>query len=205
MSAEERNEMVFKVKFCGFCLSPEVTFTPKHYRECTVLKKARSKEKSPYTCTFGTCAFHLWICKFHKVKNLPAIQKTKQDLQRKGLVMGYPAVLKSPIRSGDVVRAAKVTKPRSVGMRAASGDRGTQNVRDESPENGENSVKSDERGKLRKFLSSAKRKGMDVVPEPEGRPLFLFFAAKGRNKPVQVFFDNGCSDAVMREGLPGVE
>ena len=47
---------------------------------------------------------------------------------------------------------------------------------------------------------------MDVVPEPEGRPLFLFFfAAKGRNKPVQVFFDSGCSDAVMREGIPGVE
>ena len=72
-------------------------------------------------------------------------------------------------------------------------------------ENGVNSVKPDERGKLRKFLSNARRKGMDVVPEPEGRPLFLFFAAKGTNKPVQVFFDNGCSDAVMREGVPGVE
>ena len=72
-------------------------------------------------------------------------------------------------------------------------------------ENGENSVKSDERGKLRRFPSNARKKGIDVVPEPEGRPLFLFFAAKGRNKPVQVFFDNGCSDAVMREGVPGVE
>ena len=46
---------------------------------------------------------------------------------------------------------------------------------------------------------------MEVVPEPNGRPIFLFFAAKGRNKPVQVFFDNGCSDAVMRAGIPGVE
>ena len=48
-----------------------------------------------------------------------------------------------------------------------------------------------EKGKLRKFFKTAKKKGMDVVPEPNGRPIFLFFAAKGRNKPVQVFFDKG--------------
>ena len=119
--------------------------------------------------------------------------------------MGYPAVFKPPIRSGDAVRVAKATKARSEGMRAASDNRDTENVKEDRLENGEASVKCDERGKVRKFLSTARRKGMDVVPEPEGRPLFLFFAAKGRNKPVQVFFDNGCSDAVMREGVPGVE
>ena len=64
-----------------------------------------------------------------------------------------------------------------------------------------NVAKPDEKGKLRKFFNSAKRQGMEVVPEPKGRPIFLFFAAKGRNKPVQVFFDNGCSDCVVREGM----
>ena len=205
MSAEERHEIVFQAEFCISCLSPEVIFTYKHVGECNVRKKAWGKEKSPYTCTFGKCARHLWICKFHKLKNGHAIQQTKQDLQRKGLVMGYPAVLKTPIRSGDAVRAAKVTKSRSVGMRAVSGNKDTEEVKEEVLGNGVSSVKSDERGKLRKFFSKARRKGMDVVPEPEGRPLFLFFAAKGRNKPVQVFFDSGCSDAVMREGIPGVE
>ena len=46
---------------------------------------------------------------------------------------------------------------------------------------------------------------MDVVPEPNGRLIVLFFPDKGRNKPAQVFFDNGCSDAVMREGILGLE
>ena len=69
----------------------------------------------------------------------------------------------------------------------------------------QSSTKIDDRSKLRKFFNSAKRQGLDIVPEPKGRPIFLFFAAKGRNKPVQVFFDKGCSDAVMREGIPGVE
>ena len=64
---------------------------------------------------------------------------------------------------------------------------------------------SDEKGRLRKFFNSAKRQGLDVAPEPKGKPIFLFFAAKGRNKAVKVFFDKGCSDCIVREGIPGVE
>ena len=33
----------------------------------------------------------------------------------------------------------------------------------------------------------------------------MFFAAWGSHHPVVAFFDNGCSDCVMREGVPGVE
>ena len=33
----------------------------------------------------------------------------------------------------------------------------------------------------------------------------MFFAVQGKNKPVLTFFDNGCSDPVVREGIPGVE
>ena len=65
--------------------------------------------------------------------------------------------------------------------------------------------KGDEIGRLRKFFNSAKRQGMEIVPEPKGKPIFMFFAAKGRNKPVNVFMDNGCSDCVVREGIPGFE
>ena len=40
---------------------------------------------------------------------------------------------------------------------------------------------------------------------PQGRPIFQFFLAKGKTAPVLTFFDDGCSDAVMREGVPGVQ
>ena len=44
-----------------------------------------------------------------------------------------------------------------------------------------------------------------MVAEPKGRPIFMFFPVAGINKPVLTFFDTGCSDAVVREGIPGVE
>ena len=33
----------------------------------------------------------------------------------------------------------------------------------------------------------------------------MFFPVAGTNKPVLTFLDTGCSDAVVREGIPGVE
>ena len=106
--------------------------------------------------------------------------------------MGYPAVgAGSPTRvCPSAANNAKYTEPAGIGTEATRSE--------------ENVDKPAEKGKLKKFFKTAKKNGMEVVPEPNGRPIFLFFAAKGRNKPVQVFFDNGCSDAVMREGIPGL-
>ena len=46
---------------------------------------------------------------------------------------------------------------------------------------------------------------MKVVPPPTGRPMFLFFHIKGKNKGANLFFDKGCSTACFREGIPGGE
>ena len=88
---------------------------------------------------------------------------------------------------------------------AYEADKKVDDVGVDTAESNKNVAKSDEKGRLRKFFNSAKKQGIEVVAEPKGRPIFLFFAAKGRNKPVQVFFDKGCSDCVVREGIPGVE
>ena len=39
----------------------------------------------------------------------------------------------------------------------------------------------------------------ELVPVPEGEPIFLFFGAKGRSRQIMTFFDNGCSKFVIRE------
>ena len=75
MTADERYEIVFKGRFCRSCLSPNVIFTAKHLDECNIRKKVWEKEKSPYTCAYKKCAAHVWVCKFHKGKNRPAIQR----------------------------------------------------------------------------------------------------------------------------------
>ena len=55
---------------------------------------------------------------------------------------------------------------------------------------------------VKKMKKAEKKKGGEVVPVPEGRPLFLFHAAQGRSAPVMTFYDSGCSDAVFKEGIP---
>ena len=47
--------------------------------------------------------------------------------------------------------------------------------------------------------------GTRVIEEPKGRPVFKFFAAGGKSQPIITFFDDGCSDSVVRQGVPGVE
>ena len=153
---EARDEITFKAKLCRSCLSPEVIFTSKHLGESNIRKKAWEKEKSPYTCTFRKCAQHLWICKFHKGLNGPAIQKVRQELQRKGLVMGHPRVLELQSWSGDTEKAAKATKSDSFGLKAVSSNKDADSVKDERLENKKNLAKSDEKGKLRRFLSNAR-------------------------------------------------
>merc|ERR1719186_58417 len=44
-----------------------------------------------------------------------------------------------------------------------------------------------------------------VVPIPEGEPMFMFQALKGRTAPVNAFYDSGCSNACLRDGIPGVQ
>ena len=63
----------------------------------------------------------------------------------------------------------------------------------------------DAQKQLEELFEGSKNQGIEVVPEPRGRPIFLFFPVAGINKPVLTFFDSGCSDAVVREGIPGVE
>ena len=56
---------------------------------------------------------------------------------------------------------------------------------------------------VRKVERLEKKKGRTVIPVPSGEPLFLFYDVKGKNKEVKTFFDNGCSHAVFKEGIPG--
>ena len=45
----------------------------------------------------------------------------------------------------------------------------------------------------------------ELVPTPDGQPMFLFFGAKGKTRKLMVFFDSGCSRFIMRDCVPGKE
>ena len=58
---------------------------------------------------------------------------------------------------------------------------------------------------FRKIRRTEKKKTGEIVPVPDGEPLFLFHGAKGRTRAVNVFYDSGCSHAVFQSGVPGTE
>ena len=58
---------------------------------------------------------------------------------------------------------------------------------------------------VEELIRTAENQGVDVLPEPRGRPIFMFFPVAGINKPVLTIFDTSCSDDVVQEGIPGVE
>ena len=51
-----------------------------------------------------------------------------------------------------------------------------------------------------KLIAAAK--GVEVVDVPEGDPMFLFSFAVGKNRPINIFYDKGCSHIVFKHGIP---
>ena len=45
----------------------------------------------------------------------------------------------------------------------------------------------------------------ELLPVPDGHPMFLFFGAKGKTRSLMCFFDSGCSRFVMKDCIPGNE
>ena len=62
---------------------------------------------------------------------------------------------------------------------------------------------------VRRMRRSEKKKKpqnrAEIVPVPDGEPLFLFHPAQGRTRPVNTFYDSGCSHAVFQADIPITE
>ena len=139
------------------------------------------------------------MCVHHKDEpaNAAYFKKLKEAMARQGWTLGMVSVLgrssvPSPASAIRSKKKAKVPKARPT----KTANKATQDIPD-SPGVGEEAVEAN-RAKLR-------AKGITVLEEPKGRPMFQFFMARGKTKPVMTFMDSGCSDAIFREGIPAVQ
>ena len=55
------------------------------------------------------------------------------------------------------------------------------------------------------FQELEKQVSKELIPTPNGQPIFLFFSAKGRTRSLKIFFDSGCSKFIMRDCIPNQE
>ena len=58
---------------------------------------------------------------------------------------------------------------------------------------------------MKNMRRNLKKKGTEVLDLPEGESVFVLAPLKGVTRPVMGFFDSGCSDAVLKHGVPGKE
>ena len=173
---DKRYRLAVKAQFCRCCMNPEVIFTPQHLDECKLWKKALANQESPYTCNKRKCATHFWICRYHKQENTAAMKKAKDELQKKGLVLGFPAVAKPPKKLAECSKRIRTATTTGVSTENKQFEKGPRALEAETV------TEPNERNNLRRFFSTAKKKGMEVDPEPKGIPVFMFFAAKGTSK-----------------------
>ena len=58
---------------------------------------------------------------------------------------------------------------------------------------------------MKNMRRNLKKKGTEVIDLPEGEAVFLLAPLQGVTRPILGFFDSGCSDAVLKHGVPGKE
>merc|ERR1711940_309769 len=179
------------------CLNHKVKFIRDHYKECLAARK-KNGDKSKIACPtapaqHADCFNTIFTCVTHKDEpaNVRILQKKKDAMAKIGWTMGM------------VTFFPHITSPATRGEHTVNNSASEQTV--QKLESVNNLQAETEAGRIDELFSNSKKKGITVLPEPKGRPVFMFFLAKGKHKGVNCFFDNGCSDCVMRVGVPGVE
>ena len=185
------------LKLCKMCLRED---SAGHEKFCMVLKiKSRNKAKSKYdfTCTEQYCYRHMWLCTKHKSEN-----QESMDAKATQLATDHGLRLVHLLAFNNI--GLSTSQPSHVPNSAPQTDSGEESPPDQltRPCADSKAFRIAER-KLKKKARKSTNSPVEVVPVPEGNPMFMFQALRGRTKPVFAFYDSGCSNACLRSGIPG--
>ena len=162
VSFRNRSSIALSIKLCLNCLDPKITYTKNHNAACD------KKVKAELQCKFQGCNRNVWLCDQHKHEpaNAAVIKKMKETVARQGWTLGMVSVMSpkpSPASSPSPKRRSKVSEVSKSPKTANKAQLG----KPESTAVGEEAVEAN-RAKLR-------TKGITVLEEPKGRPMFQFF------------------------------
>ena len=194
MNMDTRLSLCNNLKLCKMCMREDDIG---HDKQCMVLKlksKNRTKSKYEFTCSDQYCYRHMWLCTKHKPQNQNSMDAKAAQLNRDhGLrlvhllafnALGQPALADHvPEQEPDAC-----LKP-------------SQDTRPPADSKAFRNAEKKLRQKARKVTNSP----VEVVPVPEGDPMFMFQALRGNTAPVFAFYDGGCSNACLRTGIPGTQ
>ena len=194
MNIITRSTLCNSLKMCKMCLRED---KPGHEKQCMVLKiknKNKGKTKYEFTCKDTYCHRHMWLCTKHKPVNQESMEAKANQLRRDH---GLNLVFFLGCSSFSQLGQAAQDPQQHHGDVAPAGQSPLTPTSSKVFKNAEK--------KLRKKARKDSDSPVEVVPVPEGEPLFMFQALKGISKPVFAFYDSGCSNACMRSGIPGTQ
>ena len=215
MDAAERFKYATKAKLCIFCLDADFVYRGKGTRHASCIA---FKKNCHFTCQGQGCKKHLLICKEHIKSNQEKLERYKSFWENKGNTFSMNHV--SPTKSMSLCSSDSEVEPilevvrDAPAVRVPLGELPLPSPRpsvivsqsldssDASLSVSEASVGMDPK------ISSASEilkqmAGEDVIVHdvPDGEPLFMFSRIKGKNNPVNVFYDNGCSHALAKQNI----
>ena len=182
MSTPQRKEIVDLVRFCTFCLDF------KYVHRDGVQHPNCPAFKGPvfYSCQNQSCRLHYLVCDEHEDDNKEKLERTSRLWSNRGKVFSHvvSVICSSPsISLSSTLTSASVPQPTHGSFNSVI--------------NGTLKVASD------KLKSLAK--GVPVDDLPSGEPLFMFSFIPGKTRPLNVFWDQGCSHLLMRSDVPELQ
>ena len=197
-----RREVVKEMKICNRCLinrDPVPQGTA--HAGCRITpdtKKADHKNgKIRYhTCNEEECLESFLLCDspVHMTKNQIKLNKCKEKWKERNVEFSVNLV-----RIGSNISRKKRPSKKD----AEVFEKNT----DDDVEVLENTVNNEEENECINLKEATEKlrqvtDGSKVIDVPEGEPLFLFSSAVGKTRPINVFYDKGCSHVVFRDGVP---
>ena len=168
MNIVTRTAMCNTLKLCKLCLRED---SPGHEKFCMVLKiknKNKGKTKYEFTCKEEFCHRHMWICTKHKSLNQESMDIKASQLDRDhGLklvhFLGWFSSSQSSARTGQMPGLLPDVDPyTSQAPRPQAGSKAFRHAE-------------------KKLRQKARKSGgpVEIVPVPEGEPMFMFQAIRG--------------------------
>ena len=220
-----------EMQICNRCLNNKDPVPPgKAHAGCAVTPNAKKAEKNEWiryhACNEEECLESFLLCDspVHMTKNQIKLNKCKEKWKERDIQFSVNLV-----RVGSNLSRKKKSSEEKAGIFGA--DINTNNeeenevFEDNTHNEEENEVFKDNTNKEEEIevfevninkneeddyinLKTATErlrqvaKGSEVIDVPEGEPLFLFSSAVGKTRPINVFYDKGCSHVVFRDGVP---
>ena len=205
MNIITRNNISEVLKLCKSCLRLD---SGDHEKTCMVLvlknkKQNNGKTKFDFTCRDKFCFRHMWLCTKHKLLNQESMDAKAAQLENDhGFKLVHFMGSYCPMSSCSLAAGQSQGEISSTSAAETVND---VNASQPSvcPNTASQVFRTAEKNLKRKAAKSDKI--VEVVPIPDGEPMFMFQALKGRTGPVNAFYDSGCSNACLRDGVPGVQ